>query len=425
MQLQASALLKLTPECAPVALESSERAGDENRNLIISVVKLLKAHYVEPITPESEMTMSRGAVQGMVDSLSDPDSRFLEPGERELLDDASAGRFHGTGAVIALKNEKQDNLEIARIIVVSPMPGSPAEKAGLETGDSITHIDGKWIITHDPFKEKKLEDLAKAARNKEIDEFTYQKAYEATYQRLKEGISLSDALEILTAKSSGEIALRVERPNYAAPVEIKMTCRDTKVDPVSYRQVKPGIAYIRITQFGKRSPEEFAAQLDRARKGRAGALILDLRGNPGGLMDAAVEIASKLTGGGVIAKIADNKSYRAITRPKTRGVGLPLVVLIDGGTSSVAELVAGTLREYASATLVGTRTFGDGLTQTPLILRDGSAAVVTTGKMFTAKGADFSDKGITPDREVAWDKAHGDAQLEEAESILSARMGKT
>jgi len=418
------ALLKLTPEWSPVTLASTKQGTSENRELVSDVLKLLKVHYVEPITGERETAMAHGAVRGMLEQLSDSDSRFLDPKERKLLDDAGSGRLRGIGAVLALRNEKVGKLEITKIIVVAPMPGSPAETAGLKPGDSITHIDGKWIITHDPFTTPEMEKLRVAVRNGEADEFTYQEAYEAAFKKLKEGIQIHDALESLTAKSPGEISMRVERPGHKEPIESKLLCRGTEVDPVTGRMLKKGIAYIRISQFNKRAVREFAPELEHARTNGAKALVLDLRNNPGGLMESAKEVACRITGGGVIATIQEKGRQHTIKTPKARGLNMPVSVLINGGTAGVAELVAGTLRENVAASLVGAKTFGDGLLQTPLLLKDGSVAVLTTGKMLTAKGFDLEGRGLKPDKEVKQNERKGDAQLEEAVETLLTKLRK-
>ena len=420
--VQANAILKLAPEWSPAPLESGPDTAGEDRELVSTIVKMLRAHYVEPITSEKETSLARGAVRGMLDSLNDPDSRFLDPTERKLLDNVGSGRFQGIGAVMALREEKVGNLDVTKLVVVAPMPGSPAEKAGVQPGDSITYIDGKWIVTHDPFKEADLEKLANAVRNKEVDELTYQKTYEAAYKKLKDGISIMDALESLTAKTSGEVAIRLDRAGELKPVEVKARCGSTEVDPVRSSSLKPGIAYIRISQFSARAVKEFVSELRRAQAMYAKGLILDLRGNPGGLMDAATEIAGKITGGGIMANIETNAGRRVLRSPRGTPLKAPVAVLVDSGTASVSELVAGTLRERDNAVIVGSKTFGDGMVQTPLLLKDGSAAVLTTGKMLTAKGFDFNGKGIQPDNVVKQTKI--DSQLNEAVKILQAKIGK-
>ena len=420
--VQANAILKLTPEWSPAPIENAGDTVSENRELVSTVVKMLKAHYVEPITTEKETALARGAVRGMLESLNDPDSRFLDPTERKLLDNVGSGRFEGIGAVMALREEKVGELEVTRLVVVSPMPGSPAAKAGIRSGDSITDIDGKWIITHDPFKEANLEKLAKAVRNKEVDELTYQKTYEAALKKLKEGVSIIDALESLTAKTSGEVAIRLDRAGEAKPVEVKVRCGSTEVDPVRSSSPKLGIVCIRISQFSARAVKEFESELKRARAGRAKGLILDLRDNPGGLIDSATEIAGKITGGGVMANVESKAGRQVLRAPRENALKLPVAVLVNSGTASVSELVAGTLRDRNGAVIIGSKTFGDGLVQTPLLLKDGSAAILTTGKMLTAKGSDFNNKGIQPDEEVKQVKA--DSQLDAAVKILQTKIGK-
>jgi carboxyl-terminal processing protease len=419
---QANAILKLTPEWSPTTLANAPETVSANRELVSTVIKLLKAHYVEPITSEKETSLARGAVRGMLDSLKDPDSRFLDPTERKLLDNVGTGRFEGIGAVMALREEKIGDLDVTKLLVVAPMPGSPAQKAGIQSGDSITYVDNKWIITHDPFKEVNLDKLAKAVRNKEVDELAYQKTYEAALKKLKEGLTVTDALEILTAKTSGLISLKLDRPGVDKPIEVKIQCANTRVDPVTSSSPKPGIAYIRISQFNPQAVKEFDSELKRALAGHAKGLILDLRDNPGGLIDSATGIASKITGGGVMANVENNSGRQVLRAPRENALKLPVAVLVNSGTASVSELVAGTLRDRNNAVIVGIKTFGDGLIQTPLLLKDGSAAILTTGKMLTAKGLDFDRKGIQPDDYIKQIKA--DSQLEEAVKVLQAKIGK-
>lgn len=422
--MQASALLKLTPESAPVTVDTTKQGKNQQRELVNTILVLLKAHYVDPITKDKETEMARGAVRGMMESLDDPDSRFLDPSERDLLEDAGAGKFHGIGAIFALKKDKVGDLDVTKLVVITPMPGSPADKAGMKPGDSITYVDDKWIIAHDPFKEAHLEKLAQSVRSKETDGLTYQKAYDAAFKKLKDGVSLFDALETITAKKTGEISLRVERAGESKPMDLKLKCRDTTVAPVMSQPLNHGVAYIRVTQFSRTAPQQFANLLREAQARHAKALVLDLRNNPGGLIESAAVIAGKINGGGVIASIQTNTDRKTIREPRGRKLGIPVVVLINEGTASVAEMVAGTLKETGSATLIGAKTFGDGLVQTPLMLKDGSVAILTTGKMLTVKGTDFSGKGLSPDKAVREGSSSNDTQRDEAVKVLLAKIGK-
>jgi carboxyl-terminal processing protease len=420
--VQASALLKLTPEQPAVKIESlGEPKGDaQYRDLLNSVLKLVQANFVEKITSEQETKMARGAVQGMLDVMGDPDTRFVDPKETQLLDDAALGRFHGLGAILALRREKLEGDEIQKIVVVAPMPGSPAEKAGLMSGDLITDVGGKWVIAYDPGFNK----LNKAMQNQNIDRLTYKKAWEAAQEKMKNGMSISDALDELTTKTSGDTTLKVERPGRKDPFDVKVQYHDTIVDPVTSRMLDRKIGYIRVAQFNQQASKEFKSELGKIRNAGAKALILDLRNSPGGLLDTATNVTAQFTGGGTLAIIREQSGRHTIRVPKTRALPLPVAVLVNRGTASVAELVAATLRESGIGTLVGVTTFGDGLVQTPLVLKDGSAALITTGKMLTPKGLDFTGTGLKPDKEVVSGEGGTDVQLAEAQKLLQAKIGR-
>lgn len=420
--VQASALLKLTPEQPAIKIDSMGTAkGDAKyKDLVNSVLKLVQAHYVEKITAEEETKMARGAVQGMLDAIEDPDTRFVDPKETRLLDDAAAGRFHGLGAILALRREKSGEEEIQRLVVVAPMPGSPAEKAGLQPGDTIVEIGGKWVIAYDPGFDK----LNKQIQNQDIDRLTYKKGWEAAQEKLKHGVSIADALDELTTKTSGKTTIKVERAGVKDPLDISLEYRDTIVSPVSSRMLDKNIGYIRIAQFNEKAAKEFPAEIGKMRNAGAKALILDLRNSPGGLLTTATGVTSHFTGGGTLAIVREQTGRRTIRVPKTKAISIPVTVVMNGGTASVAELVAATLRESGVATLVGTKTFGDGLVQTPLVLKDKSAALVTTGKMLTPKGFDFTGVGIKPDKEVQPGHAKVDVQLAEAQKLLQSKIGR-
>ena len=436
--LQASALLKLTPECDPVKLSNVPAGDNQNRQLVKSVYNLLKTQYVEPITSQKETEMARGAVRGMLSSLSDPDSRFLDPKERKLVDDAAGGRLHGIGAILALKTETGKAAAdkpgktpvipgktpdagatfLAKIIVVAPMPGSPAEKAGVQPGDSITHVNGKWIITYNPFEEPGFVSLEKKLRNKEIKPDEYQKALDATTKKLNDGVTIWEALESLTDKSKGKVTLTVDRPGESKPIELSAECRDTVIDPVTTKTMASNVQYIRITQFNSEAAKLIASDIRQARERKTKGIILDLRNDPGGQLASAKSIIGDFTGGGSLGILVGKDARHPMTAPVKPGVAVPVVVMVNGGTASVAELTAGSLRDRGVAKIVGTKTFGDALTQTPLVLKDGSVAVITTGKMLTAKGTDFQDKGLDPDKKVEARAGRRDVQLEEALRLL-------
>ncbi len=421
-EVQASALLKLTPERPAINIESmGEAKGDaQYRDLLNNVLKLVQANFVEKITAEQETKMARGAVQGMLEVIGDPDTRFVDPKETQLLDDAASGRFHGLGAILAMKSEKIENENVHKIVVVAPMPGSPAEKAGLMSGDIISDVGGKWVIAQDPGFSK----LNKAMQNQNIDRLAYKKGWQAAEDKLKNGLSISDALEELTTKTSGDTTLKVERAGRKDPFDVKIQYHDTIVDPVTSRMLDKKIGYIRVAQFSQQASKEFKSELGKVRNAGAKAIILDLRNSPGGLLNAATDVTAQFTGGGTLAIVREHSGRTTIRVPKTRALSLPVAILVNHGTASVAELVAATLRESGIGTLVGVTTFGDGFVQTPLVLKDRSAALITTGKMLTPKGFDFTGTGLKPDKEVAGGEGGTDVQLAEAQKLLQAKIGR-
>jgi carboxyl-terminal processing protease len=421
--------MNFTPEFAPVAVSRTESSPSENRELLASIAQMVRAWYVDPITADKEVAMARGAVKGMMEALSDPRSQFLNPADKKLLDDATAGKFHGIGAVVALRSEKLDGMQTEKIVVVAPMPGSSAEAAGLRPGDCITHMGGKWIINYSPLETPELKKAEKDVLNKDITDEDFKKILKSISDKFDNGVSvnIADALQMLTSIDKGEVNLTVQRAGQSEPIEFaKVSLAALQVAPVVSKMIGHGMEYFRISQFNDSAAAQFSARIDSALKSqnRLRGIVLDLRDNPGGQMESAKRIASKLTGGGLFATIQERSTRAFIRSPKVHGLNLPVVVLINGGTANVAEILAGDLQENIDAALVGTRTFGDGLAQTPLVLKDGSEAVVTTGKMLTSQGHDFNSKGLDPTRLVPEDKHQNDAQLSEAEKILLAKLGR-
>lgn len=422
--VQANAMLNFTPECPPVSLSKANLSPSDNRELFSSILRLVRTNYVDPITPERETAMARGAVKGMLNSILDPNTHFLEPGEKKLLDDASNGKFHGIGAILALRNETNDGFASIKMMVVSIMPGSPAEAVGLKPGDSITHVNGKWVITYDPFATPEMTKAEKGFINRDFPEAQLRKMSVAAADKVKKGITITQALETLTSADKGFTDITVERQGEKVPIELKkVALRTTVVEPVTSKMLNHGIMYMRLSQFNTQAVSEFNNRVDAAEKSanRPRALILDLRNNPGGQMDAAKKIVARFTGGGLFATIEEKGRVIRVSSPKLPKLNMPIAVIVNGGTASVSELVAGDLMDENLAALVGTRTFGDGLAKSPLVLKDGSEAILTTGKVLTAHGTDFNGKGLTPSKIVSEDRSR-DAQLFEAEKLLSAKL---
>jgi len=361
-----------------------------------NVYNLVREHYVDPLP--SETLMSRGTVKGIIAALNDPNSYFLEPAQVSLLQAEAEGRFAGIGAVTALRSTKKDGVTEHKIAVVAPLPGSPAEKAGLKPRDIITHIDGKWVLGASPLLDynrilKKYE--GDGASEEELD-----RAADSARKKISSGIRLHAALGLLRQGSGTRRVLTVERPGVAKPLRIELTTAVTQVDPVvearpitvNHRQA----AYVKVRAFTEGADEAFRRALEGLPT--ENGVVLDLRGNPGGSLKAAQAIEAALSPGGTfLVETGANGKKRPLSSPLQMGRKLPRVaVLVDSGTASTAEAVAAALQDKQAGTLVGTRTFGDGLMQTLYPLPDGSGFTLTTGRMSGPRGTSWDRNGLTP-----------------------------
>lgn len=380
--------------------------------LFYSVYKHVEKQHVD-YTPELAKPMAYNAVRAMLQSLNDPNTRFLEPAEASLLQEASRGTYYGIGAAMTVVRKASADIERRELTVIAPLPGSPAEKAGLQPGDVITEIDGRWVIAYDPFRQVQRSGV----RGNELV-----KALEDARKRVVAGLDLRKALNALTNRSQAPMTLTVRRGNNT--LRVKVSAGVLNVEPVTYRLMPGGVGYLRIAQFNARTPES----LKRALSGLGGnlrGLVIDLRNNPGGTLDSSSQVAAMLVKSPALALIetrtGEGKRRQPVNINANPRVTAPLVVLVNGGTANVAEVLAVALRDKAKAKLVGERTFGDGLVQTFIPLTDGSAITMTTGKFLTLSGGDFHGKGVYPTVAAPTVPKQGqDLALQKAVSILAA-----
>lgn len=400
----------------PLASSASDNLSPVSMDLMqlfYSVYKYVEKQHVE-YTPEMAKPMAYGAVRAMLQSLNDPNTRFLEPEEVRQWQEAAKGTYYGIGAVLRVVRRVTEDVERRELTVVAPLPGSPAEKAGLQPGDVITEIDGRWVIAYDPFQQVRRS----GARGSEL-----MKALEEARQRVVAGLDLRKALNALTNKDQPPMTLTVRRGN--ATLKVKVTPGVLRVEPVTYRLMGEGVGYLRITQFQEGTPEALQRALAGLGSGVRG-LVIDLRNNPGGSLEAAAQSASMLVNSSVLALVetrqGENKRRQPVHISAKPRLKVPIVVLMNRGTANVAEALAVALRDRANARLVGERTFGDGLVQTFIPLPDGSAMTVTTGKLFTLSGGDFHAKGVYPTVAVPTALRQGqDLALQRAVGLLSQR----
>lgn len=297
------------------------------------------------------------AIRGALEELGDPYTRFLDPKQYQALTNQTSGELSGVGLRLEL-NEKTQALT-----VVEPIDDSPAFKAGLLPGDKVLAIDGK------PTKGMSVEAAANLIRGDA-----------GTNVNLK-----------LSREGKGDFDLKLTR----AQIEISAVRQMVK------QEGKLKVGYIRLNEFSAHSAEQMSKAITKLTNEKVNAFVLDLRGNPGGLLHSSIEIARMWMGkGGIVRTVnrkGDNEEYKADKSALTQ---LPLAVLVDGNSASASEILTGALKDNNRATIIGSQTFGKALVQSVHSLSDGSGLAVTIAHYYTPKGTDISHKGITPDIKI-------------------------
>jgi carboxyl-terminal processing protease len=393
-----------------------------------TVLEHVQREYVER-TDGTDARLSSGALAQMFASLDDPRTSFLEPTLRQARQDALQGHFHGIGAVLAVTQSQKQDVPYRCLTVIDVMPDSPAERTGLKPGDRITEVDGHWLIAYWLKADTNrliAGDITRIIKDQD-DEATQRQEAEKVGQRFRQGYNLTKAMPLLTTGDAKTLKLTVERAGLTAPLKLEITTGPTEVDPVMYRTLDGQVGYLRVRLFNPKAAQEFESALGKLEGGLKG-LIVDLRGNPGGVQaeaklgvdgyEAARRLIALLTHGGTVATIEHrpNKPEPLVVTPATPHVALPLVVLVDQGTANLSELVAVALRHAGEARIVGMRTFGDPILPLFVVFKSGSGAVIAHARLLTASGVSFG-KGIAPDIAVAAD-GREDAALERAQAVL-------
>lgn len=319
-----------------------------------------------------------GAIQGLVYSLGDPYSLYMVPKVAEEFTKDLSGEFEGIGAEIGIKNDS--------LTVISPLTDSPAEKAGLHPGDKILAIN---------------------------DENTF-------------GMDVNTAVNKIRGKAGTEVILLISRDGASDAFEVKIVRAKITVPSVTFSWKGDKIAYIRILQFNEDTDAIFEKSVDRAVNEGAKGVILDLRNNPGGFLDTAVTMASEWVDGGIIVSEKSgegtSRDHESFGEHRLRGVRT--VVLVNGGSASASEIVAGALQDHKKATLIGEKTFGKGSVQDFESFPDGSALKITVAEWYTPNGNNINKEGITPDVifKEDWqnEKIGEDKMLDKAIEVISA-----
>jgi len=333
-------------------VQDERRSAYQYISLFTHVLEQIRANYVDP-GQTSYKGLIYKALHGMLRGL-DPHSEFMEPEEYKDMRDDTSGQFGGLGIVISIRD--------GILTIVAPMEDTPGYRAGLMAGDRIIEIDG-----------------------------------EST-----EGISLPDAVHKLRGEPGTQVTIRIFRPRTQEIKEITITRAKIKVPSIKdVRMVEQGIGYLRITQFNQPVGAALDRALDELRGQGLKALVIDLRNNPGGLLSSAVQVAQRFLPRGALIVTTEGRDNRVLQTFRSRGlrhlVNLPLTVLINGGSASASEIVAGALQDHRRAVLVGEKTFGKGSVQTVIPLSEGSAIRLTTAHYYTPSHRRIQDRGIEPD----------------------------
>lgn len=352
--------------------------------VFLQVFDLIKMEYVDKVVDDQKLV--QGAIEGMLAMLNDPYTRYISRDEFKQMNEEREGSFSGIGIQIGVQEEK--------LTVIAPIEDTPAWKAGLKAGDVIQAIDGQST----------------------------------------KGMSVDDAVKLIRGREGSSVKLTIHRPATSKVMDVAVQRSKIENQIVKSKMLANKIGYVRLTSFMQNNaPVKMREALAALEKQGMKGLILDLRSNPGGLLPNAVEIGSLFVNKGPIVRIVDRNGGEERLNPSGKPVmdsKVPMMVLIDGGSASASEILAGALKDTNRATLVGTRTFGKGLVQTVHHLYDGSGVAITTNKYLTTNGTDINKKGIAPDVEVPIPKEileqpyseARDVQLQKAMQLLNSPL---
>ena len=356
----------------------------EDARLLAEVLERVRQDYVESIDDHALM---ENAIRGMVSAL-DPHSAFLDTEEYDEIRISTTGAYSGVGIEVTMED--------GAVKVVAPIEGTPAARAGIKAGDVIVSID-----------------------NVPVD-----------------SAGLNDAINRMRGQPGTSVKVSVTRAQVEQPLDFVLERSNVQVHSVKQELLEPGFGYVRITHFSETTPSDLTKAIAELKsispQGRLKGLVLDLRNNPGGVLEAAVSVSDAFLDDGAIVSASGRAAESKFEMDATPGDlldGADMVVLVNGGSASASEIVAGALKDHGRAMLIGRTTFGKGSVQTVMPLSDGRAIKLTTSRYFTPSGASIHDKGIDPDIVVERDQnpvenLSANPSLLERDSEVSLALGK-
>lgn len=342
---------------------------------LFKALHIIKSRYVEDVPVDTLMT---GAVKGMVNSLGDPHSIYMDPKMYKEFMIETEGSFGGVGIVLGAKDKV--------LTVISPIEGTPGEKAGIKSGDEIVKIDGQDT----------------------------------------KGLALDEAVSKIRGPEGTKVTLTIRRGQETK--DYALTRSNIQIKTVSGKMLPDNVGYIRISMFNENTGSDLAKKYQELEKEGMKAIVLDLRDNPGGLLDESVKVANKFVPKGPVVSVITRDGRRDTSTSNLEAVKYPCAVLINGGSASASEIVAGAVQDTGAGTLVGTKSYGKGSVQTLMRLDKDDAIKLTIAKYYTPKDRSINGIGIEPDVKVELpEHVHPglevkDVQLDKAVEIVKSKI---
>ena len=367
----------VTTVASPAAPTTVPAGATPRDALLNEITRLLESEYIDPASID-EQELTYGAAAGLVSSLGDPNTMFVEPVQAAIIEEDMQGSFEGIGATVDLVD--------GVLTIVQPLPNSPAVRAGIQAGDQVLAVDGVSL----------------------------------------EGMSLIDSITLIRGPKGTQITLLIRREGIEEPFGVEVTRDRIEVSIVESRMLDGQIGYISLAEFNAVALDQVQSALKSLKRDGMQGLILDLRNNPGGYLHMAIEIASEFLPRGTLVvteQQRDQAPNEYTVRRNGSAVDVPLVVLVNGGSASASEIVAGAIQYHGRGKLIGTTTFGKGSVQSTHTLSDGSSLRVTIAKWVLPGGRILQGDGIEPDErvEITPEQAAAgeDPQLDRAIGLLT------